>query len=130
MAGEIIHHLRSSLDHLICALVLQNNVVNSRHGFPICSNDERFNEARNRGKIEGLSAAAQAIVERLQPYRNAIFRNTVSDHPLMILHEFNNTDKHRLLAVIVSAARTPRQIYFSGKMADTAVAQILPRAMG
>jgi hypothetical protein len=107
LAGEIIHHLRSSLDHLMCALVLQrSNVVNSRHGFPICLNEKDFRAARKTGKMEGISGAAEAIVERLQPYRNADWRNTVSDNPLSILHQFNNTDKHRLLAVIVSAART------------------------
>jgi hypothetical protein len=68
LAGEIIHHLRSSLDHLICTLVVQqSNVVNLRHGFPICLNEKGFRAARKTGKIEGISEAAQAIVEHLQP---------------------------------------------------------------
>jgi hypothetical protein len=63
------------------------------------------------------------------PYRNADWRNTVSDNPLRIIQEFNNTDKHRPLAVVVSAAHIPGQIYFSGKMADTTVAQLVPERM-
>src|SRR6202051_3027198 len=60
------------------------------------------------------------------PYRNADWRNRVSDNRLRIIQEFNNTDKHRLLAVVVSAAHISGQIYFSGKMADTTVAQLVP----
>src|SRR6202043_4064084 len=53
LAGEIIHHLRSSLDHLICALVLQqSNVVNLRHAFPVCLDEKDFKSTRTRKKIE------------------------------------------------------------------------------
>jgi hypothetical protein len=127
LAGETIHHLRSSLDHLIWALALRRHAAPGRNiGFPICLTEEKFKAALKGGKIKGISGSAQAIVERLQPYRNADWRNTVSDNPLRIIHEFNNTDKHRLLTVVVSAAHIPGRIYFSGKMADTAIAQFAP----
>ncbi len=127
LTGEIIHQLRSSLDHLIWALALQSHATPGPDiGFPICLTEEKFKAAKKRGKINGISGSAQAIIESLQPYRNADWRNTVSDNPLRIIQEFNNTDKHRLLAVVVSAAHIPGQIYFSGKMADTTVAQFVP----
>jgi hypothetical protein len=127
LAGEIIHHLRSSLDHLICALVLQkSNVVNSKHAFPICLDEKDFKSPSTRKKIEGISGTAQVIVENLQPYRNSDWRNTRSDNPLSILHAFNNADKHRLLVVVVSAVYVTNTIHFSGKMGDTAIAQIVP----
>ena len=76
--------------------------------------------------MKGISGSAQAIIERLQPYQNADWRNTVSDNPLRIIQEFNNTDKHRLLAVVVSAAHVRNELYFSGKIADTIIARIEP----
>ena len=127
LAGEIIHHLRSSLDHLIWALALQHHATPDPNiGFPICLTEEKFIAARKGRKINGISGSALAIIERLQPYRNTDWRNTVSDNPLRIIQEFNNTDKHRLLAVVVSAAHIPGQIYFSGRMADTVIAQFAP----
>lgn len=131
LAGEIIHHLRSSLDHLIWALVLQRHTSpDFKVQFPICLRAEEFEAARKGGIINGISGSAQAIIERLQPYRNADWRNTVHDNPLRIIHDLNNTDKHRLLAVVVSAVHIPGQIYFSGKMADTAIAHFAPEQWG
>jgi hypothetical protein len=112
---------------LVWALALQRHAAPDPNiGFPICLTEEKFKAAIKGGKIKGVSGSAQAIIERLQPYRNVDWRNTVSDNPLRIVHEFNNTDKHRLLAVVVSAAHIPGQIYFSGNMADTAIAQFAP----
>ena len=127
MAGEIIQHLRSSLDHLIWALALKHHATpHPRIGFPICLTEENFKAARNGGIINGISGNAQAIIERLQPYRNANWRDTAYDNPLRIIHDLNNTDKHRLLAVVVSAVYMTNTIHFSGKMGDTAIAQIVP----
>jgi hypothetical protein len=125
LTGEIVHHLRSSLDHVIWALALQHTALPAPYiSFPICLSEEKFKAAKKG--LDGFSGSAQAIIERLQPYRNTDWRNTVSDNPLRIIQELSNTDKHRLLAVVVSAAHVPGEIYFSGKMADTAVAQFAP----
>jgi hypothetical protein len=127
LTGEIIHHLRSSLDHLIWALALQSHdTPHPNIAFPICRTEENFNAAIKAKKIKGISESAQAIIESLQPYRDTNWRNTVSDNPLRIIHEFSNTDKHRLLAVVVSAAHIRNEIYFSGKIADTIIARVEP----
>lgn len=54
IVGEIIHQLRSSLDHVIWQLVLANGKVPTRyHQFPICDSVEKFKKARKRGNIKG-----------------------------------------------------------------------------
>jgi hypothetical protein len=127
LVGEIIQHLRSSLDHVIWALALQRHAMpHPRIGFPICLTEKKFEEAKKAGIINGISGNAQTIVEHLQPYRSANWRTTASDTPLRIIHDLNNTDKHRLLAVVISAVYVTNTIHFSGKMGNTAVAQIVP----
>jgi hypothetical protein len=127
LTGEIIHHLRSGLDHVIWALALQRHAEPAPHiGFPICLSEGKFRAAKKSGQISGISGSAQAIIESLQPYRNANWRTTASDDALRIIHDLSNTDKHRLLAVVVSAVYLTNAIYFSGKMGDTAIAQIVP----
>src|SRR5689334_3895041 len=46
LAGEIVHQLRSSLDHLIQALVFRNGGTESdKCQFPICTKKEAFKRA-------------------------------------------------------------------------------------
>jgi len=105
LAGEVVYHLRSSLDHLAWELVKANGGTPSKKtAFPIYCTDIRANEKelpRYEGKIQGMSISAKAIIERLQPYHG---RDTdpCSD-PLWILHDLNNADKHQALLLISTA---------------------------
>jgi hypothetical protein len=128
LAGEIIHHLRSSLDHLIWALaVARHQTPNFKVQFPICLTAEKFKSAVKGGIIKGISGSAQTIIERVQPYQNTNWRNIASDNPLAILHDFNNTDKHKLLAVVVSAAHIPMKLNFlHTTREETSISKIVP----
>jgi hypothetical protein len=127
LIGEIVHHLRSSLDHLAWALVLsRHETPDFKTQFPICLTPEKFEVARKGGIMKGISGSAQTIIERVQPYHNTNWRSTAHDSPLMIIHDFDNTDKHKLLAVVVSATYSPEKIHFSGAMSDTVIARIVP----
>jgi hypothetical protein len=127
LAGEIIHHLRSSLDHLVWALVLQRHATPTfKVQFPLYTIEKEFKAAKKGGIIKGISGSAQAIIERIQPYREGSFGRSPSDHPLRILHDLNIADKHTLLAVAVSAAFIPSKLQFSGKMADNQIERIIP----
>ena len=46
--------------------------------------------------IRGVPCAAKKEIERLQPYHSI----APDDHPLAILRDLNNTDKHRNLLVV------------------------------
>lgn len=127
LIGEIIHHLRSSLDHLVWALVLKRHKTPTfRVQFPACLTAKEFKAAKDRGIINGISRSAQAIIERLQPYNTANWRATVSDQPLRIVHDLDIADKHKLLTVAVSATYIPNKLQFSGNMADTQIERIIP----
>jgi len=45
-------------------------------------------------KIGGIDPLAQAIIKQTQPYQRG---NKFASHPLWMLHELSNIDKHRLL---------------------------------
>jgi hypothetical protein len=124
LAGEIIHHLRSSLDHVVWALALKKRPDPPfRIQFPIYTESEKFIAAKKSGIIQGISGSAQTIIESVQPY----LKPPAADHPLAILHDFSITDKHKLLAVAVSVATIETKIHFSTQMADTPLAEILPK---
>jgi len=99
LAGEVIHHLRSCLDHLVWQLVVANGQQpTERNEFPICDTATRFAEACRRGKLRGVSASAQTRIESLQPYHST----KVEDNCLWVIHELDRIDKHRLLVVVLA----------------------------
>jgi hypothetical protein len=103
IAGEIIHHLRSSLDHLICALAINEGVAPEDTGrlqFPICSTPEKFEEAVKKGQINGISTNAYDFIKAIQPYNT---NNGFEASKLYWLHHWDNADKHRLLIVFGAA---------------------------
>lgn len=110
IVGEIIHDLRSCLDHLVWQLVLLNNETPSRSDeFPICElwGVDVFRVKRQawlrdgRRKIKKLSADHRAIIKSLQPCHRMHGAQT---HPLFVLTELWNTDKHRVLHAASFAA--------------------------
>lgn len=104
-AGEVVHHLRSTLDHLVWQLIERNGKGHtSFHEFPVVSSSKRFRRAGVQRKIDGLSPSAAALIESLQPYKT----NPVSpnDSPLCIVHTLDIIDKHHGLNVVVGRVRT------------------------
>ena len=99
LAGEIIHHLRSSLDHLVWQLVrVRGEYPLTAHlEFPIFLDPEKFKSAAPR-KIQGVPSDAATLIEQAQPYH----RGGEND-PLWILHDLDIHDKHRVLIVTASA---------------------------
>lgn len=107
LVGEVMYQLRTSLDHLLSALVVANGGTPTyKHQFPICSTAARFAEAVERGDINGVSPAASDSIEQLQPYQP-----TQPTPPLLrLLRDWNNADKHRLLVVVGGAAALGRKV--------------------
>jgi hypothetical protein len=104
LAGEIIHHLRSCLDHLVWEFssIQYRNDHPRWIEFPVCGEKPiKKDEIRLfERKIKGI-ANSKAIdwIERLQPYNATDPANTF----LFVLHHFDITDKHRELLVVGSA---------------------------
>ncbi len=110
IAGEIVHDMRSALDHLACHLVERSGgkVTNST-AWPIKNSRAawRRNVERRRrpfqlwrkkgsGPLKGipLDSDAWALIERSQPY---VRSDDAGSDPLWGLERMWNTDKHRLL---------------------------------
>lgn len=101
ITGEIIHHMRSSLDHLIHALVIRNGVSPTfQHQFPICSTEKAFKQACERGQIKGVGANARRLIRSVQPFTTP----TPDDTILYVVSQYDNADKHRLLVVVTAVA--------------------------
>jgi hypothetical protein len=95
VVGEVLQNLRSALDHLIGDLERGNGMQrDSEFEFPIYWDGARYKKESPR-RIKGVPAAAAAIIERNQPYHRRA--PSYKDHPLWILHDLNNADKHRVL---------------------------------
>lgn len=98
-AGEALHQLRSSLDHVIHQLVIANGQeqrLSTRHQFPIFTFEDGYRQ-RGRNMIAGVAPAAEHLIESLQPFR----RGRGPQDPFRVLQALNNTDKHRILPVSV-----------------------------
>ena len=91
IAGEIAHNLRSALDHV--AWRLTNGTGGDWTYFPVYDQREKY-ESSAKGKLKGISAAARAVIESLQPYNRG---DQFSQDPLYRLHHLNSLDKHRSL---------------------------------
>ncbi len=100
LTGDCLYNLRSSLDHLVHALAVQNlkrsltDAESINTAFPIFKHRAGF-EKRGLGRIRYLAPRAQTVIERLQPYH----AKHPASHPLWLLEKLNNIDKHRRLLV-------------------------------
>jgi hypothetical protein len=95
--GEIVHNLRSALDHLAWQLVKANGEKPDRNtGFPIFSEDPFADNASEKAlerwerMTRGMHSADIAILKGFQPYNTGDQAN-----PLFILNSISNRDKHR-----------------------------------
>jgi hypothetical protein len=105
VVGDVIHNLRSGLDHLahvLCRANVPTKEPPSGTEFPIFVDEERFNSANRGGglyKIRGMTEDAQEAIRQFQPYLHG---DAAKSQSLWLLQEMSNIDKHRYphLAVI------------------------------
>lgn len=99
--GDVLHNLRSCLDHLVGCFVEQHGgEIGRHHTFPIFDDAKRF-RARVQEHPKGgpLACIPQAspqwtLIEKSQPYHR---EDAGREHPLAVLNEMVNIDKHRQL---------------------------------
>jgi hypothetical protein len=120
IAGDVVHNLRSALDHLVCQLALLNGKPPSccnKTSYPIFLTDTAFIGSKARSAIEPLiHPDALAIIEESQPYNTA---NATGKDPsksnLWIVSQLDIIDKHRMLVV---AAKYFRVVEISFRFND------------
>ena len=101
--GDVLHQLRTSLDHLVCALIRRNHSASVCKDavFPICkdSNDFKTDWRISKGILEPLIGTDElALIEFTQPYKR--LPNNPTGDRLWILAKLNNIDKHRVVLVL------------------------------
>jgi len=95
--GDAVYNFRSALDHLAWQLVIANGKTPSTQTmFPIFWGDRSadYDKAKER-RMKGVSQAALAVVDRLQPCNGG-------HSYLGTLEALSNIDKHRHLPVMMS----------------------------
>jgi hypothetical protein len=105
--GDAVHNLRATLDHLIYALADWNTAGSIQHPyrtqFPICDTPSDFNAASKR-YLREVHSNHVAVIERFQTY-HAVDLLPGKLHPLALLRDLSDVDKHRLLNVVVIPTR-------------------------
>jgi hypothetical protein len=111
--GEIVHDLRSALDHLIWQLVAANpngKGPSSRNQFPIYTDKapvKRKHWATRKDRWNAMvcdvAPAERGTIKALQPYRRA---HRVLYCSLAVLRDLSDTDKHNLL-IATTAGMVP-----------------------
>lgn len=108
LAGEIVHNIRSALDHLACELIeVHGSRPARRTAWPIALTEDTWvhrvecpsdrTGKRLRGPLHGLDprSDAWAYVKRAQPYQRG--EAGARRHPLTELNRLSNADKHSVI---------------------------------
>jgi hypothetical protein len=109
LIGDILHNLRSTLDHLLWQLTIANGHVPDTFPlpkkskwadlqFPMVDSPQAYANVANR-RLWGISQQSRDRIERFQPYNMVPNPGDVS--VLWMLRELSNVDKHRLPNVAV-----------------------------
>ena len=94
-AGEIVHNLRSSLDHLVWQLVsTSDQKPGARNAYPIGKDAQGYDKIK-QSRLRGVPQAAREIIGRNQPWSPP-----GSGSNLWALYCMSNEDKHRHLPMV------------------------------
>ncbi|PYR48161.1 MAG: hypothetical protein DMF89_16460 [Acidobacteria bacterium] len=119
IAGEIIYQLRSSIDHLTCALILRDGgTLSDKSQFPIYRfRPTKKDEIRRyEGQVKGITRSdVLTYIERSQPYHRL---NDRDRHWLAILKVLSNTDKHRSLVLHVALVKPKIRVFMASDDGD------------
>jgi hypothetical protein len=111
IAGDYLHNLRSTLDHLAHQLAcLVADPPTCKTEFPIYWQPRRF-QRDGLSKIECISPLVQQTIESYQPYdRVNGYPERPKEHPLWLLQSMDIEDKHKLLNVVAVAVSFRRLV--------------------
>jgi hypothetical protein len=101
LIGEIVHNLRSALDHAVYAAA--GNPSRNTF-FPVYVNEEDWDK-KSCGPLYSVPDKVVALVKQAQPYRQ---KPNSSLHEIRLLNAMWNHDKHRLLHATVLTLGKPQ----------------------
>jgi hypothetical protein len=101
LTGDVLHNLRSALDHLAYRLVcvgLNGTPTDPWNiAYPIADSVDAYPALRDR-RVEHVREEAKQAIDATTPYRGG-------NDMLWRLHKLSNIDKHRLLLTVASRPR-------------------------
>lgn len=95
LAGEVLHDLRSCLDHLVYQLIVAHTGREPSYRtyeFPVSCTEKHFTTSVPR-KLREVSPTGVKLISQVQPFT---FKRPTQTS-LYVLRELNLVDKHRLL---------------------------------
>jgi hypothetical protein len=98
--GEIVHNLRSALDHIVWQLALLKTKTESPHkgtSFPIFTVDNSWSQGMIDASLKDVPDDAKQVIKTFQPYNAG---DAAESHALWILHSLWNTDKHQTVQAL------------------------------
>jgi hypothetical protein len=98
IVGDVVHNLRSSLDHLASELVRDAGGSDAGIYYPICENFQRY-QSESPGKTRGMRPEAKEAIDSTKPYGGG-------NEALWGLHQLSITDKHKLLVPVAHRVGT------------------------
>ncbi len=117
-----MHNLRSALDYIVTALLDKNAApVTTRHEFPIFASESLYRKkvgtattAINGGCLQGITDGS-ALIDQCQPFHR---KPDPRADPLWFIHRFNNADKHRLPAFLLTLPTGELRYRFKGVLVE------------
>lgn len=103
IVGDAFHNFRSALDQLVfeLAFIDTNGKEIETTGFPASSSLENFRGSWVQKRLlKGLTLKHRTMIKRFQPYHGW---NEEGPHPLTLLDDLSNDDKHRLVQPVLVA---------------------------
>jgi hypothetical protein len=98
MLGDVIHNLRSTLDHLAFALVSAAGGTPDKYiSFPIFDSLKAYTDLAP-GRLKGVNPYCLQTIDNMQPYSHGW------GHWAWQLHQLDIIDKHRLLLTVDTMA--------------------------
>ena len=104
IVGDVVHQLRSCLDHLMCQLVFdrtKNPADREQTQFPIFESEPKFHDHKLYGFLRhrlGDSSPEFTAINESQPYER--YAGTPMNDPLYFIAKLDNIDKHRAILVL------------------------------
>ncbi|MGD0050780.1 MAG: hypothetical protein ABSD03_03030 [Vulcanimicrobiaceae bacterium] len=103
IVGDIVHNLRSSLDHLVCCLV-PNGASDKDVQFPFTSSASTLEATIKSRHIDRAKPNAVDAIRGLKPYAGG-------NDPLNGIQLLDNMDKHRLLIPVAGASGIKHAVF-------------------
>lgn len=103
--GDVLHNVRSALDHLVWQLVLLNGSTPNRdNAFPMAFREDGWDDAIRKGRLRGVCKTHIETIKKVQPYHGP---NGPERTYTGMLSTLSNVDKHRVVHATIAVMLHP-----------------------